>query len=214
MTKQIFDAIQDGTIKFSNLHLDTRMSSLEKNEADLARFISKQSSTIYVHGGERFIDYLSKPDQMLQLTDFLTELHYLNSDGLYYVNANIELIDKKCCFNDIIKSSLYSSWANNINEWFPEMLDSQKAWHLSLTKSVAGLVGFPGFEWAQSRGDFLVRMLIPYANTFIIGTKKQLNRYKQYDYEAKRFVDSLDYDVHYDSKSLLKTLNYLQERKK
>ena len=105
------------------------------------------------------------------------EKTYVNG---FHVDADIEKINKH--YKRPKEEPIYNGLCQKVCDaanWVPEIPYFEKLWNFALCSSIGGFVGYPGYEHPRDDASFRAEMR-NHATSFMIGTKKQLKRYRAY----------------------------------
>ncbi len=157
--------------------LDTNLDDFGKNYKKLADYIAKQSErylTIKGNGLEEFLYKKYNLDELAGLLILILDKSIskkIEDEIKVHVEADIEKINKN------YKKEKSDKISEDIRKYFPKMPEFERQWNAALIHEFAGWVGFPGYEWPESKRDYEDE-IAKHATSFMIGTKDQLKRYK------------------------------------
>ncbi|MCA9477720.1 MAG: hypothetical protein KDK61_08615 [Simkania sp.] len=141
-----------------------------------------------------------------KITDFSYDLVY---EGMKYIHLNMTINQDQFSQGEIslpnIKAITETENAGiaiaailsgaikkdyiSLNELFPELTHFEQQWYLSLERALAGIVGFPGYEFPRTKEWFFSSMK-QHSSRILVGTKDELQRYKAFnDKKVNRLVD-------------------------
>ncbi len=163
-----------------NIKLDTNISDFGKNYKKLADYIAKQSERYLTIKGNGLEEFLYKKHNLHELAGFLIFIldksisKNIEDEIKVHVEADIEEINK-----NYEKEKSDDKTTKDIKKYFPKMPEFERQWNAALIHEFAFWVGFPGYEWPESKRDYEYE-IANRATSFVIGTKDQLKRYKNY----------------------------------
>jgi len=172
-----------------NIKLDTNISDFGEYYKKLADHIAKQSGRYLTIKGKGLEEFLYKKHNLHELAGFLILIldksisKNIEDEVKVHIEADIEEINRN------YEKEKSDEISEDIRKYFPKMPEFERHWNAALIYSFAGWVGFPGYEWPESKGDYEYE-IANRATSFMIGTKDQLKRYKNPDgYYYKGYFD-------------------------
>ncbi|PIO05350.1 hypothetical protein COT47_05200, partial [Candidatus Woesearchaeota archaeon CG08_land_8_20_14_0_20_43_7] len=142
--------------------------------------------------GQALEGYLVDTRNIFRLAEFLTGLWWTAGCGRFdggisiHVDIDIEKIDYKKPESEALYNGLGQKVGDS-STWVPEMVPFEKMWNFAIDTAVGGMVGYPGYEHPRSDEGFR-HCVAQHAQNYMIGTKKQLGRYKKY---ADQYFDAV-----------------------
>ncbi|GEM_PF-1906563 len=186
------DLIRNKEIKFYSYgrELDSTLSQYGKYNEKIISHLLKTAGNKIVMKGDGLERHLTKMENLYPLAEFVVHMQHSGSrtfpDQAIHVKADINKLiqyypkpDKEEICN------LAGQVVGNASSWVPEMPYFEKVWNFAIDSVIGGIVGYPGYEHPLDDGSFRVRVA-DFAEDYMIGTKKQLQRYKQYALQALR----------------------------
>lgn len=174
--------IKEGKIEFLNRsrRIDTNIGEFGEYNWDLVAHIKKNSGTFITISGAAIEEHLTEVKNLFYLTDFMVQLYSGKKDIRIHVEADIEKIDQH--YTRPKEEVLYNGLGTKVCEstdWMPELPYFEKMWNFALCDAIGGFVGYPGYEHPSDEETFRY-VVEEHAQNFMIGTKKQLDRYIPY----------------------------------
>ncbi len=189
-TQSLEDFIRNKKIEFVSYQrkLDTDLPDFGEYNWNLVKHITKQSGKYLTMKGDALEEYGRDVKNLYYLADFVVQLwsdaHQKYSD--FGIRVLVD-IDK---FNQHYKQPKEEKLVNGLGKvvcdaasWVSEIPYFEKVWNFALCNAIGGMVGYPGYEHPKDDASFR-NEIAEHAEHFMIGTPKQIERYKKYAYES------------------------------
>ena len=178
------DLVRANKIEFHSYgrKLDKYPSDFGKCNWDLVGYLVDYSGNCLAIRGKGLEDYLKDSKNLYELTEFLVDIWSSKKEKVsgIHVDADIGKIGRH--YKRPKEEPMYNGLGRKICDaasWVPEISYFEKLWNFALCSSVGGFVGYPGYEHPLNDVSFRAEMR-NHAASFMIGTKKQLKRYRAY----------------------------------
>jgi len=174
-----------------NVKLDTKINDFGDYYEKLADYIAKQSKRYLTIKGKGLEKFLYKRSNLYELAGLLVFIldksisKNLEDEVKVHVEADIEKINK-----NYEKEKSDDKTTKDIRKYFPKMPEFERQWNAALIYEFAGWVGSPGYEWPENKRDYEYE-IAERAISFVIGTKDQLKRYKDYKGLNEEIMETL-----------------------
>jgi len=188
----IAQLVRSEDIEFFNKNskLDIDISDFGNYYEKLADYIAKQSKRYLTIKGKGLEEFLYKRSNLYELAGFLISIlsksisKNIEDEVKVHVEADIEKI------NNNYEKEKSGKITEDIRKYFPEMPEFERQWNAALIHEFAGWVGFPGYEWPEGKKGY-EHEIVNRAISFVIGTKDQLKRYKDYKGLNEEIMETL-----------------------
>ena len=179
---KLYELIQNNEIEFFNKNkkIDANVLDVGQYGWNLVIHISTQSNNYLAVKGNDLESFLTEKDNISSLTNFLVQIWSQKPDRKFHVDADIERINS--CYPQERELSLYNGLGQktaNLENWLKGKTVFERDWNLLLCEAIGRCLGYPGYELPRTEKEFEI-VCIGHAEEFMIGTKKQLDRYKNY----------------------------------
>ncbi|MEK6940080.1 MAG: hypothetical protein AABX31_05105 [Nanoarchaeota archaeon] len=211
------DLIRNKEINFYSYdrELDSTLSQYGKYNEKIISHLLKTAGNKIVMKGNGLEKHLTETENLYPLAQFVVYMQYSGSrrypDLAIHVYADIEKLNQhypKPKEEELVNG--LGQVVGDASSWVPEMPYFEKLWNFALDSAIGGMVGYPGYE--HPRDDLSFRTQVAYfAENHMVGTKKQLQRYKQYALDALRNATSIAQEFKNDPNLLFKEPYKLHE---
>ncbi|MBW2965006.1 hypothetical protein KY363_06120 [Candidatus Woesearchaeota archaeon] len=182
------DLIKSGDIEFYSYgrKLDTEFEDWGEYNWDLIHHITEKAGNRIVITGPGVYKHLSDPDNLYGFADFINQVWYSGTTKRYKegINIHVEVDIEALAYH--YKQPTSEPMVNGLGQqvcdskdWVPEMPYFEKMWNFALDQAIGGMVGYPGHEHPRTDRHFR-HVIAQHAQNYMIGTKKQLHRYRKY----------------------------------
>lgn len=179
------DLIHNKKIEFVSYQrkLKTDITDFGEYNWNLVNYLTKQSGKYVTIAGEGLEEYLKDVKNLYYFVDFVIQLwsdaHKTYPDFGVRVDVDIHKFDT---YKQPKEEKLVNGLGQVVCDaakWVPEIPYFEKVWNFALCNAIGGLVGYPGYEHPKNDISFRNEMA-EHAENFMIGTSKQIERYKKY----------------------------------
>ena len=185
--KSLENYIRDKEVEFYffNKKIDTNIKDFGEYNWNLVEHIIKKGGKWIAIKGFGLDEYLKEPKNLYTLADFAGQLWYKSHSmpiGEVSVHINVDIDSFSKHYVQPKKEPLINGLGQTVcdaSTWAPDMSYFEKTWNFALCNAVGGMVGYPGYEHPKDDASFRYEAA-DHALKFMIGTKKQLERYKKY----------------------------------
>lgn len=164
--------------------LDTNINDFGEYNWNLVKHLTKNSGKYMTIKGDCLEEYLKDANNLYYLAEFVVQLQYdiyqTYPDFGIHVNVDIDRFNKY--YQQPKKEKLVNGLGKFVCDaanWVPEIPYFEKTWNFALCNAIGGMVGYPGYEHPKNDPSFRAEMAY-HAEHFMIGTPKQIERYKKY----------------------------------
>ncbi len=190
--------------------IDTDLKDFGEYNWDLVKHIADQSGNCIVMSGNRLYEHLKDVSNLYNLASFLVQLSWGDGTGKFREGISVHVdvdIDR---FSEHYKKPASEKLINGLGQnicdtarWVPEIPYFEKIWNFALCQAVGGMVGYPGYEHPRDDASFRYEMA-SHAEHFMIGTKKQLGRYKKYALKHLQNIFRITDEMWYSNNKMFK----------
>ena len=187
MVSDLEDRIRDGGIEFYSFgrKLSVDIDDFGEYNQDLIKHLAVKAGCYITVCGDGLEGYLGEPKNLFRMARFVVHLWYIlnrrySSSAAIHVDADIEAFDAR--YTQPKENNLINGLGHvvgNAAGWVPEIPYFEKCWNFALCDAVGGMVGYPGYEHPRNDESFRLEMAT-HAEEFMIGTPKQIARYKPF----------------------------------
>jgi len=187
------DLIRNKEITFYSYDrkLDTTISRYGKDNGNLIQHLLKTAGNKIVVKGSGLENHLASTQNLYSLTSFLVEMQSSGvkkfPDHAIYVHADVEKLTQH--YPPLKEEKIVNLAGQVVGDssgWVPEMPYFEKLWNFALCRAHTE----SGYEYPRDENSFRYR-IAEHAEKYMVGTKKQLRRYKQYALGALHKTTSL-----------------------
>jgi len=182
------DLIRQDRIQFYSCgrKLDTQIDDFGNYNWDLVKHLTKHSGKYMTIKGDGLQEYLQDPGSLYHLAGFLVQMwgddkNYHYDGGMsFHVEANIHSFYQHYIQpeEELIINGLGQK-VGDAKDWAPLIPYFEKMWNFALCDAIGGMVGYPGYEHPRCDESFR-HEIRHHAQSFMIGTKEQLDRYREF----------------------------------